>query len=203
MGSPSFTGGFPGSAFQLQPDGTLLCPAHHVLYPQERRPEREGSYRLLYAARIGDCRSCDLRAKCQESSSTVKPRRVSAVFWPQISPLPVPSAPVPEPPRTLPSPTRPVFWRDWPRCRIRRNWLKVIRSETVEISPGTSLSSQLVSFTCEHVMTRVERAHWRLTWRQRLARNARPSTAKPVTLTIHGLPAAFALRYGFALLDVA
>jgi len=51
----SFTGGFPGSAFTPQPDGTLLCPANHPLYPQERRPERDGSYRVLYAARIGDC----------------------------------------------------------------------------------------------------------------------------------------------------
>jgi hypothetical protein len=40
---PSFTGGFPGSAFRPQPDGPLLCPAHHPLYPQERRPERGGS----------------------------------------------------------------------------------------------------------------------------------------------------------------
>jgi hypothetical protein len=28
----SFTGGFPGSAFTLQPDGTLHCPANHPLY---------------------------------------------------------------------------------------------------------------------------------------------------------------------------
>src|SRR5258708_37827674 len=34
---PSFTGGFPGSAFTLQPDGTLRCPADRPLYPQERR----------------------------------------------------------------------------------------------------------------------------------------------------------------------
>src|SRR6266702_8591911 len=69
----SFTGGFPGSAFTLQPDGNLLCPANHPLYPQERRPERDGSYRLLYAARIGDCRRCEVRAQCQESLSTVPP----------------------------------------------------------------------------------------------------------------------------------
>jgi hypothetical protein len=37
---PSFTGGFSGSAFSPQPDGTLRCPANHPLYPQERRPER-------------------------------------------------------------------------------------------------------------------------------------------------------------------
>ena len=36
----SFTGGFPGSAFTSQADGSLLCPANHPLYPQERRSER-------------------------------------------------------------------------------------------------------------------------------------------------------------------
>jgi hypothetical protein len=79
---PSFTHGFPGSAFTSQPDGTLRCPATHPLYLQERRPERNGSLRVLYAARIGHCRSCPLRAQCQESSTTIKPRRVSAVLWP-------------------------------------------------------------------------------------------------------------------------
>ena len=79
---PSFTGGFPGSAFTPQPDGTLRCPADRPLYPQERRPERDGSLRILYAARIGHCRSCPLRAHCQEGHSSVKPRRVSAVSWP-------------------------------------------------------------------------------------------------------------------------
>ena len=29
---PSYTGGFAGSAFSLQPDGTLRCPANHPLY---------------------------------------------------------------------------------------------------------------------------------------------------------------------------
>jgi hypothetical protein len=198
---PSFTGGFPGSAFLPQSDGTLLCPAQHLLYPQERRAERDGSYRLLYAARIGDCRACNLRAKCLESCSTVKPRRVSAVFWPQISSPQVPAAPILGPLPPLPPPTLPVLWHDWPRCRIRRNWMKVLRSETVEISLGAPPSPAPPS--CEHVLTRTERAHWRLTWQQRLARNARPSTAEPVILTLHGLPAPFAQFYGFPLLDVA
>src|SRR6266699_4898975 len=39
----SFTHGFPGSAFTLQPDGTLRCPANHPLYLQERRPEHNGT----------------------------------------------------------------------------------------------------------------------------------------------------------------
>src|SRR5262249_697794 len=28
----------------------------------------------------------------------------------------------------------PVLWRDWPRCRLRQQWLKLIRSETVSFS---------------------------------------------------------------------
>ncbi len=59
---PSFTHGFPGSEFTLQADGTLRCPANHPLYPQERRPEHNGSLRVLYAARISHCRLCSLRA---------------------------------------------------------------------------------------------------------------------------------------------
>jgi hypothetical protein len=47
----SFTHGFPGSTFTPQPDGTLRCPANRPLYLQERRPERDGSLRLLYAGR--------------------------------------------------------------------------------------------------------------------------------------------------------
>src|SRR6266852_3601898 len=121
----SFTGGFPGSAFTPQPDGTLLCPATHPLYPQERRPERDGSYRVLYAARIGDCRTCAMRSACQESIDTTKPRRVSAVFWPATATQAGSSTPVPAlsdaPPKTLELIARfPVLWEDWPRCQLRR-----------------------------------------------------------------------------------
>jgi hypothetical protein len=52
------------------------------------------------------------------------------------------------------------------------------------------------------VITRAERVHWRLTWHQRLVRNARSSTASPVTLTLYSLPLTFAHRSGFALLDI-
>src|SRR6266704_6772100 len=116
---PSFTGGFPGSAFPLQPDGTLRCPADRPLYPQERRPERDGSLRVLYAARSGHCRSCPLRAQCQESTATIKPRRVSAVIWPLSSSTPSDGSPthINEPPSL---PLAPMLWKDWPRCGIRR-----------------------------------------------------------------------------------
>ncbi len=52
-------------------------------------------------------------------------------------------------------------------------------------------------------MTRAQRAHWRLSWYERLVRNARPPTTSQLTLTLHGLPATFANAYRFALLEAA
>jgi hypothetical protein len=198
----SFTHGFPGSAFTPQPDGTLRCPANHPLYLQERLPERNGSLRVLYAARIGHCRACSLRAQCQESSATLKPRRVSAVLWPLDSPPP----PVSHPPEagSHPPPLAPVLWSDWPRCGIRRTWLKIIRRETVvltDLSQALPIASS--SDRARPVLTRAERAHWRLSWDQRLARNARPSNDPRLVVTLHGLPATFASSFGFDLLATA
>ncbi len=199
---PSFTGGFPGSAFTPQPDGTLRCPANHPLYPQERRSERDGSLRVLYAARIGHCRSCPLRAQGQESSDTIKPRRVSAVLWPLES-----SCSAFSPTRTdapASPPRAPVLWNDWPRCDIRRRWLKVVRSETVSLTESLAAPPRSpIALSSEAVLTRAQRSHWRLSWGQRLARNARSSDAPSLTVTLHGLPATFAHSFGFDLLATA
>jgi len=198
---PSFTGGFPGSAFLPQPDGTLLCPAGHVLTLAERRQERAGSVRVSYAARIEDCSLCPLRVHCQ-SSRTFKARRVSAVYWPlPSSPL---AAPTTRSGSSPPTACSPVLWHDWPRCQIRRQWINAVRSQTVEVTAGTaSLSDPSDEELPPHVFTRSERAHWRLSWQQRLARNARSDSSSSVTVTLHGLPAAFAQIYGFVLCDVA
>ncbi len=198
---PSFTHGFAGSAFALQPDGTLRCPTDHPLYPQERRSERDGSLRVLYAARIGHCRACPLRSQCQQSSSSLKPRRVSAVFWPLSSPHSDSFPPLEE--ATDPLPLAAVLWKDWPRSRIRLGWLKVVRSETVCLTSSPSPVPSPAPSPPQSVLTRAQRAHWRLSWEQRLARNARPPDASPLLVTLHGLPALFAQSFGFDLLTRA
>ena len=63
---PSFTKGFAGADFVPQSDGTLRCPAGHPLSVHERRPERHGSVRVVYGARIAHCALPSL-----SSSSTV------------------------------------------------------------------------------------------------------------------------------------
>ncbi len=82
----------------------VVPPTIHCIH-KNGAPPRDGSLRVLYAARIGHCRTCPLRAQCQESNTTIKPRRVSAVLWPLSSlatssptptdaPAPLPVAPV-------------------------------------------------------------------------------------------------------------
>jgi hypothetical protein len=194
---PSFTGGFAGSAFSLQSDGTLRCPASHPLYPQERRLERDGSLRLLYAARIGHCRPCPLREQCQgQGRATIKPRRVSAVFGPitpgslpALASLPVATEPPPASAEPLPDPC-PVLWGDWERRFHRRELVKLLRHQRVDVRLAeTSLQAQPP--LARH-LSRAERAHYRLSWKERLARNVRTDASPSIALMLFGLPKPFA-----------
>ena len=194
----SYTKGFAGADFVPLSDGTLRCPAGCPLYPQERRPERNGSLRVLYAARIGHCRVCQLREQCQEKASSIKARRVSAVYWPISSPAPN-SDEFPSVPEASSSPpaSHPVLWGDWPRRSHRREIIKLLRHQRVDIqctepaSPAQPSQPRPV-----RLFSRAERAHYRLSWAKRLARNARPKTAPAVSIRLFGIPDAFATSLG-------
>jgi hypothetical protein len=187
---PAQMGGFAGDRFTLQPDGTLRCPADRPLYAQERRPERDGSRRVLYAARVGHCRACPLREHCQGyGTTTKKPRRVSAVLWPIKGP-PSESTNPPAPPPT----SHPLLWGDWERRSHRRELVKLLRHQRVDIQ-SPELPSLAQPLPTGH-LSRTERAHWRLSWKERLARNAHPQTACQVTIKLFGVPPAFAAFLG-------
>lgn len=178
-----------GEHFTPQPDGTVQCPAGFPLYPQERRPERDGSVRVVYAARIGHCRSCPMREACQGyGATTKKPRRVSAVLWPRETTEQVIALPP-----SLPA-SRPILWGDWQRCFHRREVVKLLRHQRVDVEfaeralPTQSSPIPLIS--------RAERAHWRFSWAERLARNARPKAALEVSIKLFGIPDAFAISLG-------
>jgi hypothetical protein len=70
-------------------------------------------------------------------------------------------------------------------------------------SPGKLHPALVCHHPPENVLTRARRAHWRLSWAQRLARNARPTDAPRLSITLHGLPATFAHAFGFELLATA
>jgi hypothetical protein len=205
---PSFTKGFAGSDFVPQPDGSLRCPAGHPLSVHERRPERHGSVRVVYGARIAHCRPCPLREQCQESTTTKKPRQVSAVLWPveTFTSVPVPPPPHPQiaglpPPEPL-APSlalHPVLWADWPRSRLRRNFIRALHTQTIELTFRSLLPEEGLPTNHDDLQTRAQRAHYRLSWQQRMARNSRPASAPSLEIMIYGLPASLAqyIQCGF------
>ncbi len=185
-------GGFPGSAFIPQADGTLRCPVGAPLYATEHRPERNGSVRVLYAARIGACRACALREQCQGyGAHTKKPRRVSAVLWPLSKCASEGALELALPPAAC-----PILWGDWSRTQNRQTWLELLRTQTVTV---TLIPKQAPSEPTPNApYTRRQRAHWRLSWSQRLARNACPADQAQARIHLFGIPASFSTALNLA-----
>jgi hypothetical protein len=144
---------------------------------QERRREQDGSLRILYAARIADCRDCSLRELCQwHGAAATKSRRMSVLLPPlQIGP-------------------HPLFWKDWPRRAHRRACMQLLRHQRVEVHLLPAGDAQAPARP--QVLSRAQRAHYRLPEAERLARNARAPTAGPVSLTLFGVPEHFATFLG-------
>jgi hypothetical protein len=176
-------GRFSGKDFAFQPDGTLKCPAGKTLHPTEQRTEQDGSLRVLYAARIGDCRVCPLREQCQwHGRKTTKPRRVSLL----LHPLPLGSA-------SLRLRRIGVVERiGVPACRgSRRQRVDVTLEPALPPHPKAS----------PPILSRARRAHYRLSFAERLARNARDTTAARPTITLFGVPDTFAAFLGLSTLQ--
>jgi hypothetical protein len=171
------TGRFTGQDFPLQPDGTLRCPAGSTLTLQERRQEAGGSLRLVYAASIRHCRPCELREQCQwNGNATKKPRQGS---W-LLHPLAVGSA--------------PLLWHDWSRREYRRACLRLLRDPRVEMNllPPVAVAPS----TADVILSGAQRAHTRLSWEIRLARNVRRDTPGQLMLKLFGDPNDFARGLG-------
>ena len=175
------TGRFTGTDFPLQPDGTLRCPAGNVLVPHERRRERDGSLRVVYSASIRDCRPCPLRGQCQwQGSATKKPRQVSVL----LHPVAIGSA--------------PLYWRDWSRRGHRRACIHLLLHQRVEVQTEPGGSASATPVVLHAPLSRPQRAHTRLSWQERLTRNARVSTSEQVTIRLFGVPEAVATSLGLA-----
>lgn len=133
---------------------------------------------------------------------------MSAIVWPVPSLSSVSGetsekpAPTPEELSPILAP-HPVLWGDWQRCSLRRRWFQLLRSQTIMLPADTLQLEKKKDLKPPERQTRAQRAHWRLSWNERLARNARSSSAPPLTITLHGLPATFAQFFGFALVAAA
>jgi hypothetical protein len=70
--------------------------------------------------------------------------------------------------------------RDWSRREHRRAWMQLVRHQRVEVSLSPPAAAS--PGTADVILSRAQRAHSRLSWEERLARNARPPTAGHVTI---------------------
>src|SRR5258708_148711 len=151
---------FSEKDFARQPDGTLCCPAGKTLHPTEQRPEPDGSLRVLYAARIVDCRTCPLREQCQwHGHQTTKPRRVSLL----LHPLSVGSA--------------PLLWRELSRRAQRRACMQLLRRQRAELEPEQALPPH--PDASPPILSRARRAQHRPSATRRVAPNAPGATPSP------------------------
>jgi hypothetical protein len=172
-------GRFSGRDFAPQPDGTLCCPAGQSLFAHEQRREADGSLRVVYAASIRSCRPCPLREQGQwHGSATAKPRQVSVLLHP------------------LAFGSSPLLWKDWSRRLHRRACMHLLRHQRLEVQMEPPLSA--TSGVSALPLSRAQRAHYRLDFQERLARNAHAPTPGRVPIRLFGVPDTFARFLGLA-----
>ncbi len=74
--------------------------------------------------------------------------------------------------------------------------MQLVRHQHIEVSlPPPAAASP---GEAEVILSRAQRAHSRLSWPERLARNVRVPTANQVTIRLFGVPEAFATSLGLA-----
>jgi hypothetical protein len=150
-----------------------------ILTPHEHRREADRTLRVVYGASIRSCHPCPLREQCQwNGKATAKPRQVSVLLHP------------------LAVGNGPLLWRDWSRRVHRRACLRLLRNQRVEVRQEPATLSHRNDSSV--LLSRAMRAHTRLSWAERLARNARQPTTGRVTMRLFGVPETVATSFGFA-----
>jgi hypothetical protein len=187
-------GRFSGKDFVLLDEATLRCPAGKLLRSRSRLPLRNGNLRICYSAKIGDCRSCALASQCIGLNAYGdKPRQVSAIRQ-RLEPTRRPKVTPWQEPEALPgsAPEVPceLVWCDTGGRKLRRTWLVGLRRQQVNVQehvpPPTQSSSQPTPASSP-LLTRAQRAHARLSWQDRLVRNARTSSSLQFHITLFGV----------------
>jgi hypothetical protein len=75
--------------------------------------------------------------------------------------------------------------------------MQLVRHQRIEVSqPAPAATSPP---TAGAILSRAQRAHFRLSWQERLAHNVRHSAASQVTIKLFGIPESFAASLGLAM----
>ena len=187
-------GRFSGKDFALLDEGTLRCPAGKLLRPRSRVPLRNGNLRMCYSAKIADCRRCALASQCiGVGAYGDKPRQVSAIRKrleptrrPKVKPWQEPEAP----PESAPEVPCELVWCDVGGRRLRRTWFTGLRRQQVKVQehvPPSAQSPSPPAPTGPVLLSRAERAHARLSWQERLTRNARTASSLHFHIMLFGV----------------
>src|SRR6266700_1321489 len=87
-------------------------------------------------------------------------------------------------------------FRDWQRRFHRRELVKLLAHQRVEVRVADASPPPQPS--PDRPFSRAQRAHYRLSWTLRLARNAARPTSSSLSITLFGIPEAFADAIGLA-----
>jgi len=152
-------GRFGPEAFTLREDGLLQCPAGTLLWHSETRQESATTQRLVYVAPDDACVPCALRTSClNPHASGKRGRRLSARRRRPVESVATHTTSLGE---------AAILWKDVPGRGLRRTWMAHWRSQAVMITPLPQETPPSAR------PPRAERAHRRLSWQERLRRNAR------------------------------
>jgi hypothetical protein len=158
--------------------GRCVARLDQKLSAHEHRREADGTLRVVYGASIRSCRPCPLRKPRQwQGSTTKKPRQGSRLLHP------------------LAVGSQPLLWKDWSRRFYRRACIQLVCDQHIEVRLGEEPPGQSRPAPLPAILSR---AHSRLPWAERLARNARVPGASPVTIKLFGIPERFAASLALA-----
>ena len=193
---------FSAQDFRLEEGDTLACPMGKVLRPRARRRLPNGDLRVLYAAKVHDCRTCPQAGACLgRGEAGEEGRRVSGirrvVGW-QMQPSLLPD----QPGQPLAKPeqegqeVRALEWCDLGGRSVRRSLVTQLRRQQVSITNLGAAPAAAPADREARVWTRAERARRRRSWASRLARNACGATAPRWSVTLPGVAPALAAYLG-------
>jgi hypothetical protein len=195
------SGRLTGQAFEVLSNGTLRCPADKVLRPQERRKHPDGTLRIVYRAKSEDCSSCRLARDCLgRQTSGEHPRRVSAVRKRIAQPGGIQAALVHAEATMLDPSSEPhdVVWCDLPGYRIRHDYVTRLRRQRVTLVALPADACAAAEPAAPQIWTRAERAHRRVSWTARLARNRCTADPPRYACTVFGVASALATYLGLS-----
>lgn len=181
---------FGNNDFQIVNDQTVLCPAGHQMYRRMRHQKPNGDIKIQYGINPKHCQKCPVRKRCLAPKSKADRGRRVTVIRPVISDM------NPDLPRVELSKdsalvrsvvqwvggkanqaVQPILWCDIAATRLWRGWHQQLALFEVKITEIPALFSTSPSEAAK-LISRREREHHRLSWRERNERNMRKGEQK-------------------------